>query len=260
MEGSENVRSEQRHVGTANERVRDLCVESTDCDEHDRVHERREDMLGDDNEEETACRATGGKDGDDELGEPCCCKTADESVAPDMHGWVGLAPFPDVVAQEDFDREIDKNDKGKLLLLEALIEELQAGNGVVSLESNLGDQVDDNEGLNVLELQDAPHGGVDFLDAIGVAVAVFALHDRQTERNSEVCPTPECEVAVEFEETSLRLCGGTTEPLVCKIFRVEGEENGVGKELACCKANSLGGRSVCEILFGEECEGPAYGC
>jgi hypothetical protein len=62
VEGSQNIRSKQRHVGTADERVRDLCVESTDCNEHDRVHECRQDVFSDDNEEETTSCATGGED------------------------------------------------------------------------------------------------------------------------------------------------------------------------------------------------------
>lgn len=82
-------------------------MESADRDKHDRVHERREDMFSDDNEEETTCSATGGEDRDDELRKPCCCEAADESIAPNVHGRVGLAPFTNVVAQEDLDWEID---------------------------------------------------------------------------------------------------------------------------------------------------------
>lgn len=218
VEGSKNVRSEQRHVGTADERVRDLCVESADCDEHDRVHERREHMFGDDNEEETTSCATGGEDGDNELRESCCRQTANEGVAPNVHGWIRLTPFTNVVAEEHLNREVNQDNKGKLLLLKALIEELQAGDGIIGLESDLGDQVDDDERLDVLELQDAPHGRVDFLDAIGVAVAVLALHNRQPECDSEVCPAPECEVAIELQETGLSLCAGTAEPLVREVF------------------------------------------
>jgi hypothetical protein len=87
--------------------------------------------------------------------------------------------------------------------------------------------VDDDEGLDVLELQDTPHCLVDFLDAIGVAVAVFTLHDGEAKSYEEVGPAPECEVAVEFEETGFGRCAGGTEPFVCEVLRVESKENGV---------------------------------
>lgn len=193
-------------------------MERTDGDKHDRVHECGEDVFGDDEKEETARCAAGGEDRHDELCESCCDQATNEGVAPNVHGRVCLAPFANVVAKEDLDGEVDKDDEGELLLLEALVEQLQASDSVVGLESDLGDQVDDDERLNVLELQDAPHCLVDFLDAVGVAVAVFALHERQTEGYEEVRPTPECEVAVKLEKTGLRGCAGGTEPFVREVF------------------------------------------
>lgn len=87
--------------------------------------------------------------------------------------------------------------------------------------------MDDDEGLDVLELQDAPHGLVDFFDAIGVAVAVFALQECQTERHNEIRPAPEREVAVELEKTGIGGCCRRAEPFVCEVLRVEGKEYGV---------------------------------
>ena len=155
--GRGDVRSQQRHVRAADDGVRDLSVERADGDEHDRVHERGEHVLGDDDEEEPACCAAAGEDGDDKLRKAGCDEAADEGPAPDVHGRVCLAPLADVVAQEDFDGEVDEDDEGELFLLEALVQELQACDCVVRLETDLRDQVDDDEGLDVLELQDAPH-------------------------------------------------------------------------------------------------------
>jgi hypothetical protein len=225
--GRGDVRSQQRHVRAADDGVRDLSVERADSNKHDRVHERGEHVLRDDDEEESARRAAAGEDGDDELREARSDEAADEGPAPDVHGRVRLAPFSDVVAQEDFDGEVDEDDEGELFLLEALVEELQAGDCVVGLEADLRDQVDDDEGLDVLELQDAPHGLVDFFDAVRVAVAVFALQECETESHDEVRPAPECEVAVELEETGVGGGGGWAEPFVREVLRVEGKEYGV---------------------------------
>lgn len=145
-------------------------------------------------------------------------------------------------------------------MLEALIQQLQAGNCVVGLEADFGDQVDDDEGLDVFELKDAPHGLVDFLDAVGVAVAVFALHECEAEGDDEVCPAPKGKVAVELEQAGFSGCAGRAEPFVCEVLRVEGKEDGVGKELAGCEAHGLGGRGVCEVLLRQESEGPACHC
>jgi hypothetical protein len=45
---SVDSRSKKRHVSSTDERVRDLSMEGTDCDKHDRVHESREHMLSND--------------------------------------------------------------------------------------------------------------------------------------------------------------------------------------------------------------------
>ena len=222
-----DVRSQQRHVRAADDGVGDLGVECADSNKHDRVHERGEHVLCDDDEEEPARCAVAGEDGDDELREARCDEAADEGPAPDVHGRVRLAPLADVVAQEDFNGEVDEDDEGELFLLEALVEQLQAGDCVVCLEADLRDQVDNDEGLDVLELQDAPHGLVDFFDAVGVAVAVFALQECQTERHDQIRPAPESEIAVELEKTGVGGCGRRAEPFVREVLRVEGKEYGV---------------------------------
>lgn len=233
-------------------------MERADGDEHDCVHECGENVLGDDKQQETACCATGGEDRYHELCKARRDQAADEGPAPDVHGRVGLAPFADVIAQEDFNGEVDKDNQGELFLLEALVKQFQAGDCIVGLEANLCDQVDDDEGLNVLQLQNTPHGLVYLLYAVGAAIAVLALHERKAKGYEKVRPAPECEISVKFEETGFGRCVGGAEPFVCEVFRVEGEEYSVRKELASCEADGLGGRGVCEVLFGKECKGPAW--
>lgn len=171
-------------------------MEGADRDKHDGVHECGKDVFGDNEQEEATCCAASREYGYDELREAGCYEATDKGPAPDVHGRVCLAPFADVVAQEHLHRKVDEDDQGEFFLLEALVQQLQAGDCIVGLEADFGDQVDDDEGLNVLELQDAPHGLVDFLDAVDVPVAVFALHERKAEGHDEIRPAPECEVAV----------------------------------------------------------------
>jgi hypothetical protein len=172
-----------------------------------------------------------------------------------VHGRVALAPFSDVVAKEDLDREIHKDNKRQLLLLKALVQKLQARDSVVGLEPDLGDKVDDDEALNVLQLQNTPHGAVNLSNAIAVLVAVFAFHDCQSKRDYQICPPPEAQVAVELHDAGL--CRSAAEPLVRKVFGVEGQEDGVGEELACGQADGLRGRGVCEVLLGQKGQRPA---
>lgn len=54
----------------------------------------------------------------------------------------------------------------------------------------------DDEGLDILEFEDTPHGRVDFADAIGVFGAFFAFEDCEAKGHEEVSPSPEFEVAI----------------------------------------------------------------
>jgi hypothetical protein len=42
-----NLRSKKSHVGSADDRIRNLRMKCTDCNEHDCIHERRQHMLSD---------------------------------------------------------------------------------------------------------------------------------------------------------------------------------------------------------------------
>ena len=46
--------------------------------------------------------------------------------------------------------------------------------------------------------------------------------------------------------------GGGAEVLVGEVWGGEGEEDGVGEEVAGCEADGLGGRGVGEVGWGEE--------
>lgn len=177
-------------------------------------------MLSNDQQQEPSRGSSDREYGHHKLREPSSNQTSHEGPTPDVHRRVSLTPLSDVVTQEDLDREVDEDNEGKLLLLEALIQKLQARNSIVGLESNLGDEVNDDEALDVLQFQDAPHGAVNLSNAIAVLIAVFAFHDCQSKSDYQVCPSPETQVAIKLHDTSF--CRSATEPLVRKVFGIEG--------------------------------------
>lgn len=93
-----DLRSEQSHVGTADVRIGNLCVESADGDEHDGAHECAEDMLDNDDAEVRKISATAGEDHDGELSKGSSNQSAYKCPTPKTHRGILLAPFSGVVA------------------------------------------------------------------------------------------------------------------------------------------------------------------
>lgn len=170
-----DLRGKEGHVGAADDGVGDAGVEGGDGDEHDGVGEGGEDVRGDDGEQVPGLHAGGGEDHHGRLGDQRGEEAADEGVAPDVDGRVGGRPAAGVVAEADFEGEVDEDGEGHVFLAEALVEEFEVGGGVVGLEADFGDQVDDDDGLDVAQFQDAEHALVDFEDAVAVFGLVFLL-------------------------------------------------------------------------------------
>jgi hypothetical protein len=105
--------------------------------------------------------------------------------------------------------------------------------------------VDDDECLDVLQAEDATHDSVDLHDAVSFLGLVFLLEQSETESDEEVCPSPEGKVAAQSKKTGL--FRDAAEPLVGKVLRGEGEEDGVGEKLAGSKAYGLSGTGVGEV-------------
>lgn len=98
MSKGADLRSEESHVGTANVRVGDLCVESADGNEHDGAHECAEDVLDDNDAEVWKISTTAGEDHDGKLSKSSCNQSAHECPTPKTHWSILLAPFSSIVA------------------------------------------------------------------------------------------------------------------------------------------------------------------
>ena len=90
--------------------------------------------------------------------------------------------------------------------------------------------MNDDECLDVLQAEDTAHDSVDLHDAISFFGLVFLLEHSKAESNKQVGPSPEAQVSTKGEKAGLSR--SAPEPLVGEVFRREGEENGVGQELA----------------------------
>ena len=115
--------------------------------------------------------------------------------------------------------------------------------------------MDDDECLDVLQAENTTHDSVDFHDAISFFGLVFLFEESKAEGHNQVCPSPEAEIAAEGKKTGVSR--SAAEPLVGKVLRRQGEENGVGKELAGGQAYGLSGTGVREVGRREERESPA---
>lgn len=175
MKRKGNSRSQQRHVRAPNDGIRNLRVESRDGYKHDRVHESRHDVLHYHREEVPRRYASCREDHDNDLGECGSEESTNECPTPEVHGPVGGGPFASVVTQTELEREIDQDYQGHVVLSKALVQKFQIGDRIISLEADLRDQVDYDDGLDVLQLEDPQHYFVDVEDALPVAGLVFAL-------------------------------------------------------------------------------------
>lgn len=125
-------------------------MESRDGDEHHRGGKGGEDVREDHgNEVPSVNNPRGGEDVNGNLSQNSSDEAADKCPEPQLHGREVGTPFSGVVSETDLEGKVDKDSKGEVFLAESLIKELKVGNGIVGLEANLGDQVDDNEGLDV---------------------------------------------------------------------------------------------------------------
>ncbi|KAI6775278.1 hypothetical protein HG530_002036 [Fusarium avenaceum] len=180
------LRRKECHVGTANNRVRYSSMESRDSNKHDGVCECGEEVLANDHQQIPRCNSFIWENGDNELAKQSSDKSACEAPAPKTHGCILLRPHSRVVAQANFEREINQNCQSHVVLAKALIQELQVGDTVVSLEANLGDEVHNDDSLDVLEFEYAPHDAIDIPDTIFVLRLVLLLQKAESNRHNDV--------------------------------------------------------------------------
>lgn len=178
-----DLRGKQGHVSAPNHGIGNLCVEGRDGDEHDGAGEGGEDVRSDHGEEVPRLHPVRGEDHDHRLSQTGGDQTTNEGVAPDVDGWVGGGPATCVVAETDLEGEINEHRQGHVLLAETLVEQLEVRDGVVGLEADLGDQMYDDDALNVLELENANHASVNFQHTVLVLCLLFTFQNDQGGRD-----------------------------------------------------------------------------
>lgn len=125
-------------------------MEGADGDKHDGVGEGAEDVFGDDHKEVPWLdHAVARKDPHCEVRETRGDETADKGPHPERHGREIGAPFSGVVSKANLEGEVDQDGERHVFLRETLVEEFKVGDGIVGLEANFGDEMDDYEGLDV---------------------------------------------------------------------------------------------------------------
>ena len=154
-------------------------MEGRDGDEHDGAGEGGEDVRADHGEEVPRLHPVRGEDHDHRLSQAGGDQTTDEGVAPDVDGWVGGGPATCVVAETDLEWEINEHRQGHVFLAETLVEELEVCDGVVGLEADFGDQMDDDDALDVFELENADHASVHFQHTILILRLFLTFQDDQ---------------------------------------------------------------------------------
>lgn len=229
-------------------------MESADGDEHDSTHESAENVLNDDGKQIRDRGAAYWEGHDHDLCENGGSKSAHESPAPYSDRLVLFAPHAGIVSKCNFEGEVDQNGQRQVFLTEPLVQQFEVRDGVVCLETDLSDQVDDDEDLDVAELHDAAHDFVDVHDAVSFFCTIFTLEDGQTEGNGKIGPAPEDQVAVQSEETGLLRY--TAEVLVGEVGAAESEEDSVAQELTSRESNSLRSGCVGQVGRREQSERP----
>lgn len=124
-------------------------------------------------------------------------ESSDKRPTPDSDRFVLLAPFSGVVTQHDLKREVDQNRQSEIFLAESLVQEFEIGDGIIGLETNLGDQMNDDESLDILQFEDSTHRLVDVPDAFLFFREVLLFEDCEADGDKNVHPAPEGEVGVQ---------------------------------------------------------------
>ena len=137
---------------------------------------------------------TSREDHDSGLAQHRGSESSHERPAPQSHWGVFRRPLSGIVSQEDLKGEIDKNHQCHVILAETLVQKFQARDTIVGLEPDLGDQMHEDDGLDVSQFQHVPHALVDVHDAIPLPGPFFFLEQRQTQGHNQVRPAPNIQV------------------------------------------------------------------
>ena len=186
-----DLRGEQSHICPSYDRICDLGVEGRDGDEHDRAGEGGEDVGCDHCEQVPGLHSVRGEDHDHSLRDHRCDQSGDERPTPYMDGRVGCRPPSGVVTEADLKGEVNEDCQGDVLGAETLFEEFEVGDGVVGLEADLGDQVHDDDALNVAKFEDVEHRSVYGQDPVTIFGFLFSFHYRESDCHKQVRPSPE---------------------------------------------------------------------
>lgn len=127
-------------------------------------------------------------------------------------------------------------------MTEAFIQQFEVGHCIVCLEPDLGDQVNDDNALNILQLQNTNHAAVDFHHAVLLFRLFLTLQHCQAGRHGQVGPAGESKIAAQRHDSDIT--GFGAEPSIGKIGALKGKKNGVGEKVASRESHRLSGGSV----------------
>lgn len=222
-------------------------MKSRNGDKHDGTHKGGKDVF-DNDDEEVGCRgAAGWEKHDDQLRKHGGDESSNKGPTPHANGLVLLRPLARIVSQAHFKGEIDEDDQGEIFLTEALVEQLEVGDGIVGLEANLRNEVDEDESLDIFQLHDTSHSFVDPPHALILLGGVLFLQDGEAEGDEQIEPAEKGQVGVEGDEADIHGLGA--EPFIRKIGRVEGEKDGIAEELASGQAYRLRRTGITQIAL-----------
>lgn len=216
-------------------------MERRDSDKHDCTSKSTKDMFCHNYAQVSQSHdSITGEYPDSHVSDTRCNQPPDKSPHPQSHRTEGGTPFPGIVTETDFKGKVDEDGEGEVFLGEAFVEELEVCDGVVCLEADFGDEVDNTEGLDVwrwvefivrpreclmerwrltFQFHNLPHCLVNLYQSFLGAVLLFLLQNCKAYGDDEVCPAPECEVSREGHEAFWsRRCA---EVSVCKVRGVE---------------------------------------
>ena len=141
--------SEEGHIGAANRGVCDLGMKRGYSDKHDGGAKGREDVLGDDHKKVPGFNTVFGEDCNGNVRNHGSKETTNKGIRPQSH-WLEIStPLAGVISQCDFKREVYQNSKSQILLRKAKIKKFEVGNGIVRLETDFANQMNNNEGLDI---------------------------------------------------------------------------------------------------------------
>ncbi len=115
------------------------------------------------------------------LRDDSCDQPRDKGKAPNVDGRVDSGPPAGVVAQADLKGEVDQNSEGHVFLAKPLVQKLEVRDCVVGLKPDFGNEVDNYDCLDILELEDPQHASVHLHYPVALLGPFFSFHEGETD-------------------------------------------------------------------------------